>query len=121
MLEIAGEFCVLLANFFHLIYRLRILSRVKDFIEDFLQVSLVAEWPVRFILVAENDILKDGGGDAEEHRHEFVHLRAIMTYTDNFALLVRAFQDLLHLLELLPVFPIEELVAAEGEDVFSRN
>ena len=44
-----------------------------------------------------------------------------MTYTDNFALLVRAFQDLLHLLELLPVFPIEELVAAEGEDVFSRN
>ena len=44
-----------------------------------------------------------------------------MAHTDYFALLIRTFQNLFHLFELLSVLPVKQLIAAESEDIFTRH
>ena len=65
MLEVAREFRILLAQLLHLINRLRILCGIKHFVKDFFQMGLVAERPIRLILMAEDDIFEDRCGDTQ--------------------------------------------------------
>lgn len=110
VLKLLGILGVLLADLAQLVQRFRVLGRVEDFVEDLFQVSLIAEGPIRLVLVAEDDVFEDGVAHAEEHGHELVHLGAIMGHTNGLTTLVRALQHLLHLFELLLILPVEQLV-----------
>jgi hypothetical protein len=52
----------------------------KQLVENVFQQSAVTEWPKRFVLVAKDDVLKDGFADAQEHGHLLLDLCALVVY-----------------------------------------
>jgi hypothetical protein len=75
-LELGIEF---LAYRFYLIQSFRVLGRLKDLVKLLLECCRLGQGPVGFFLVAKNDIVEDGPGDAEQARNLVVEIRAAGT------------------------------------------
>jgi hypothetical protein len=96
--------------------RFCVLCGVKDFVEDLLQICLVAEWPQRLVLVAEHHVFEHGVRDTKKHRYLAVHLSAVLVDRNFFATVILRFQHLLKLLKLLLLLLVQQLEGSQCKD-----
>jgi hypothetical protein len=117
LIQVFCFFVIFLGEISHFDQHLGVFACVEYFIEDLLQVSLIAERPKSFILMAKYDIFHYGTAYTHEQWNLLVHLSAVFVDAYFFTIFTRSFQHLLHFLELLFILAVHQLKRSQCENL----